>query len=93
MSNRIVRALEDGARKIGNSLAEDGAKAVKDFYHSTGDNLKQVARNTAEADAKHADHLEASSGRRPRPRPPRTASGWWRIGRHRAKAGRVRHGA
>ena len=58
MSNRIVRALEDGAKKIGKSMAEDGAKAVKDFYHSTGDNLKHVAKNTAEADAKHTDELD-----------------------------------
>ncbi|MFC1416547.1 DUF6531 domain-containing protein [Streptacidiphilus cavernicola] len=58
MTNRIVQALEDGARKLGKTLGEDAGKAVKDFYHSTGNNLKKVAENTAEADAKHAGELK-----------------------------------
>lgn len=57
MTNRIVQALEHGAEKLGKTLGEDAGKAVKDFYHSTGENLKKVAKNTAEADAKHAEDL------------------------------------
>lgn len=82
MSNRIVRALEDGARKIGKSLAEDGAKAVKDFYHSTAENLKRVAKNTAEADAKHADDLKAilNGNKDDLPREPHSPGGGGRPG-------------
>ncbi|GAA1942673.1 colicin E3/pyocin S6 family cytotoxin [Kitasatospora viridis] len=58
MSNRIVKAMEDAAKKIGKSLAQDAGKAVKDFYHSAGTKLKTVAKNTAEADAKHKGALD-----------------------------------
>ncbi|MDH6580654.1 DUF6531 domain-containing protein [Kitasatospora sp. MAP5-34] len=54
MSNQIVRALEHGAQKLEKTLVQDAGAAVKDFYHSAGNNLKKVAENTAEADAKHA---------------------------------------
>ncbi|WP_169797102.1 DUF6531 domain-containing protein, partial [Streptacidiphilus griseoplanus] len=57
MTNQIVKALEHGAEKIGRTLAEDAGKAVKDLYHSAGENLRKVARNTREADAKHAGEL------------------------------------
>ncbi|MFC1410151.1 DUF6531 domain-containing protein [Streptacidiphilus sp. N1-12] len=72
MTNRIVQALEDGARKLGTTLGEDAGKAVKDLYHSTGSNLEQVAKNTAEADAKHAGELKQllRDGRNDTPREP-----------------------
>ncbi|MFF2630905.1 DUF6531 domain-containing protein [Kitasatospora griseola] len=58
MSNQIVKALEHGAQKLGKTLAEDAGKALKNFYRHAGDNLKKVARNTREIEAKHAKDLE-----------------------------------
>ncbi|MDH6137405.1 RHS repeat-associated protein [Kitasatospora sp. MAA4] len=58
MSNQIVKALEDGAKKLGKSLAEDAGKTVKDFYHSAGTKLKSVAKQTAETDAEHEAALK-----------------------------------
>ncbi|GAA2742608.1 DUF6531 domain-containing protein [Kitasatospora cinereorecta] len=58
MSNQIVRALEHGAEKLGKTLAEDAGKALKGFYRKAGDNLKKVAHNTREVEAKHAKDLE-----------------------------------
>ncbi|GAA0680024.1 hypothetical protein GCM10010193_37140 [Kitasatospora atroaurantiaca] len=58
MSNQIVKALEHGAQKLGKTLADDAGKALKNFYRKAGDNLKKVAHNTREADAKHAKDLE-----------------------------------
>ncbi|WP_033823634.1 RHS repeat-associated core domain-containing protein [Kitasatospora sp. MBT63] len=58
MSNQIVRALEHGAQKLGRTLAEDAGKALKGFYRKAGDNLKKVAHNHRETDAKHARDLE-----------------------------------
>ncbi|WP_045305407.1 DUF6531 domain-containing protein [Saccharothrix sp. ST-888] len=62
MSNQIVKALEHGAQKLGKTLAEDAGKAVKDFYRKTGDNLKKVAHNHRETDAKHAAELKKILG-------------------------------
>ncbi|MFF4653793.1 DUF6531 domain-containing protein [Streptomyces sp. NPDC001380] len=77
MSNRIVKALEHGAQKVGRTLAEDAGKAVKDLYRSAGDNLKKVAHNTRQTDAKHADELKKilESGKKDLPHAPRTAGG------------------
>ncbi|MHB6910699.1 DUF6531 domain-containing protein [Streptomyces sp. DB-54] len=58
MSNRIVKALEHGAEKLGKTLAKDASKAVQDLYHGAGDRLKKVATNHAENDAKHAAELD-----------------------------------
>ncbi|GAA2809151.1 RHS repeat-associated core domain-containing protein [Kitasatospora paracochleata] len=58
MSNQIVKALEHGAEKLGKTLAEDAGKALKGFYKKAGDNLKKVAHNTREVEAKHAKDLE-----------------------------------
>ncbi|MFE3649537.1 DUF6531 domain-containing protein [Streptomyces sp. NPDC059152] len=58
MTNRIVKALEDGAKRLGETLGEDAGKSVKNLYHDTGDRLRQVAKNHAETDAKHASAME-----------------------------------
>ncbi|MFE7301352.1 DUF6531 domain-containing protein [Streptomyces sp. NPDC057579] len=58
MTNRIVKALEDGAKRLGKTLGEDAGKSVKNLYHDTGDRLRQVAKNHAETDAKHASAME-----------------------------------
>ncbi|MFE9428570.1 colicin E3/pyocin S6 family cytotoxin [Kitasatospora sp. NPDC006697] len=58
MSNQIVKALEDAAKRLGKALAQDAGKAVKDFYHSAADKLKTVAKRTAETDAKHKGELD-----------------------------------
>lgn len=58
MTNRIVKALEDGALRLGRTLGDDAGKAVKNLYHDTGDRLRQVAKNHAETDAKHASHMD-----------------------------------
>ncbi|GAA1252019.1 hypothetical protein GCM10009665_48450 [Kitasatospora nipponensis] len=72
MSNQIVRALEDGARKLGKALAEDAGKTVKDFYHSAGAKLKTVAKRTAETDAEHEGALKKilQDGRNDEPHEP-----------------------
>lgn len=57
MSNRIVKALEHGAQKVGKTLAEDAGKAVHKLYRQAGDNLRTVARNTRKADADLAGDL------------------------------------
>ncbi|MDH6128125.1 DUF6531 domain-containing protein [Kitasatospora sp. GP82] len=62
MTNQIVKALEHGAQKLGKTLGEDAGKAAKDLYSSAGNNLKKVAKNTAETDAKHADELKKILG-------------------------------
>ncbi|MEY9949975.1 DUF6531 domain-containing protein [Kitasatospora sp. GAS1066B] len=62
MSNQIVKALEDGAKKLGKALAEDAGKTVKDFYHSAGAKLKTVAKRTAETDAQHEAALKKILG-------------------------------
>ncbi|WP_146022219.1 DUF6531 domain-containing protein [Streptomyces sp. CB02959] len=58
MTNRIVKALEDGAVRLGKTLDEDAGKAVKNLYHDTGDRLRQVAKNHAETDAKHTSAMD-----------------------------------
>ncbi|WP_051817856.1 DUF6531 domain-containing protein [Kitasatospora sp. NRRL B-11411] len=58
MSNQIVKALEHGAQKLGKTLAEDAGKALKNFYRKAGDNLRTVAKNTREIEARHARDLE-----------------------------------
>ncbi|MER5864718.1 DUF6531 domain-containing protein [Kitasatospora sp. NPDC002040] len=62
MSNQIVKALEHGAEKLGKTLAEDAGKALKNFYRKAGDNLKKVAKNTRDADTKHARDLQKLLG-------------------------------
>ncbi|MFI1159099.1 DUF6531 domain-containing protein [Streptomyces sioyaensis] len=58
MTNRIVKALEDGALRLGKTLGDDAGKAVKNLFHDTGDRLRQVAKNHAETDAKHASNMD-----------------------------------
>ncbi|MBO0513332.1 DUF6531 domain-containing protein, partial [Streptomyces beijiangensis] len=77
MSNPIVKALEHGAAKLGKTVGEDAGKAVKDLYHSAGDKLKKVAKDTAETDAKHARELDKilKSGEKDLPHAPREHPG------------------
>ncbi|MFD8542411.1 DUF6531 domain-containing protein [Streptomyces sp. NPDC059649] len=77
MSNRIVKALEDGAEKLGKTLAKDASKAVQDLYHGAGDRLKKVATNHAENDAKHAAELEKilKGGKEDMPHAPHSTGG------------------
>ncbi|MGX4733536.1 nucleic acid/nucleotide deaminase domain-containing protein [Kitasatospora griseola] len=65
MTNSIVKALEHGAEKLGKVLGKEAGKAVKDFYHSAGNGLEKVAKNTVEADAKHAAELYRIHRRQP----------------------------
>ncbi|MET8622482.1 RHS repeat-associated core domain-containing protein [Kitasatospora sp. NPDC004669] len=58
MSNPIVKALQHSAQKLGKTLADDAGKAMKGFYHKTGNNLKQVAHNTRQAEARHAAEMD-----------------------------------
>ncbi|MEV4559844.1 RHS repeat-associated core domain-containing protein [Kitasatospora sp. NPDC049285] len=58
MGNQIVKALEDGAQKLGKTLAEDAGKALKNFYRHAGDNMKKVAKNVRDIEEKHAKDLE-----------------------------------
>ncbi|WBP87764.1 RHS repeat-associated core domain-containing protein [Kitasatospora cathayae] len=58
MSNPIVKALQHSAQKLGKALADDAGKAMKGFYRKTGTNLKQVAHNTRQAEARHAAEMD-----------------------------------
>ena len=58
MTNQIVKALENGAQKLGKAIGEDAGKAVKDLYHDTGKRLKKVADKHVENDTKNAAELE-----------------------------------
>ncbi|WP_185993925.1 DUF6531 domain-containing protein [Streptomyces benahoarensis] len=58
MTNPIVKALEHGAAKLGQTLGKDAGKAVEDLYHGTGKRLKKAATHHAENDAKHAKELD-----------------------------------
>ncbi|MFB7636070.1 nucleic acid/nucleotide deaminase domain-containing protein [Streptomyces sp. NPDC056149] len=69
MTNRIVKALEDGAGKLAKTLGKDAGKAVQDLYHDTGKRLKRVADNHLETDAKHAAEMERIA-KRPRTETP-----------------------
>ncbi|MEU9128778.1 hypothetical protein AB0D08_11800, partial [Kitasatospora sp. NPDC048540] len=62
MSNRIVRALENGAQKLGTTLAHHAGTAVRKLYKQAGDNLTKVAKNTRDLDAKHAADLRRITG-------------------------------
>ncbi|WP_051967442.1 RHS repeat-associated core domain-containing protein [Kitasatospora mediocidica] len=77
MSNQIVKALEDGAKKLGKALAEDAGKTVKDFYHSASSKLKTVAKRTAETDAEHEAALKKilDDGKHDEPHGPHLAGG------------------
>ncbi|WP_078894109.1 DUF6531 domain-containing protein [Streptomyces sp. CT34] len=77
MSNRIVKALEHGAEKLGKTLAKDASKAVQDLYHDAGGRLKKVATNHAENDAKHAAELDKllKGNKHDMPRAPHATSG------------------
>ncbi|MEV4555534.1 hypothetical protein AB0K51_00900 [Kitasatospora sp. NPDC049285] len=57
MGNQIVKALEHAAEKLGTTLAKDAGKAVRDFYHSAGQNMKKVAKNVRDLEEKHAKDL------------------------------------
>ncbi|MFE4022254.1 DUF6531 domain-containing protein [Streptomyces sp. NPDC059101] len=82
MSNRIVKALEHGAEKLGKTIAKDASKAVQDLYHGAGDRLKKVATNHAENDAKHAAELDKllKGNKHDMPHAPHTTSGGGRRG-------------
>ncbi|GAA2739853.1 RHS repeat-associated core domain-containing protein [Kitasatospora cinereorecta] len=90
MSNQIVKALEHGAQKLGKTLAEDAGKALRNFYRKAGDNLKTVAKNTREIEAKHARDLEkilkGHDPKVPHPRGSRGPGG--RGGSHPKRGGR-----
>ncbi|MGW3120303.1 DUF6531 domain-containing protein [Streptomyces sp. NPDC001107] len=58
MTNRIVKAFEHGAEKLGKTIGEDTGKAFKNLYHDTGKRLRRIADNHSENDAKHAAELE-----------------------------------
>ncbi|MGV9242762.1 DUF6531 domain-containing protein [Streptomyces sp. NPDC003710] len=75
MSNQIVRALEHAAQKIGTTLAKDASKAVKDFYHSTGHNLRTVASNVRKVEEKNAADLKKIMGEGGKHELPRTPGG------------------
>ncbi|MGK4582245.1 RHS repeat-associated core domain-containing protein [Kitasatospora sp. HPMI-4] len=81
MSNQIVKALEHAAEKIGATLAKDAGKAVKDLYHSAGQNLKKVANNVREVEEKHVADLRKlmEGGKKDVPHPRSSGGG----GRHR----------
>ncbi|QRX96451.1 MULTISPECIES: RHS repeat-associated core domain-containing protein [Streptomyces] len=92
MSNRIVKALEHGAEKLGKTLAKDASKAIQDLYHDAGGRLKKVATNHAENDAKHAAELDKllKGNKHDLPRAPRTTGTGGRPGSNTSAGGKGR---
>ncbi|MFB7667112.1 DUF6531 domain-containing protein [Kitasatospora sp. NPDC056138] len=89
MTNQVTKALEHGAEKLGKTLGEDAGQAVKKLYSSAGNNLRKVAKNTAETDAHHAGELKKiMSGNKPGPSAPRGGGGGGRGGRGGGRGGR-----
>ena len=60
MSDAIVQALEDAAKKVGQAI-EDAAKSVGKFFDDTAGRLKTSAKNLVEHDAKAAKDLEQAA--------------------------------
>lgn len=57
MSNAIVQALEDAARKVAQAV-EDAARSVGHFFEDTGTRLEQSVTSLTEHDSKAASELE-----------------------------------
>lgn len=57
MSDRIVQALSQAAQRVGKSLSEDGAKAIRDMYKDAGAKTEDVIKRTVEADTVHSKKL------------------------------------
>ncbi len=54
MSNPIAHALEQVAARLGKSLSESAANAVKRLYQDAGAGLRKVVENITKADEEHA---------------------------------------
>lgn len=58
MTNQIVKAIEDGAEKVGKAAGEDFAKSYQKILHETADGAEQSAKTHLEKDAKAAKSME-----------------------------------
>lgn len=58
MSNAIVSALDNAAKRVATALGKDAGKAVENLYRDSGGRLTGVVERTVQADAKHAGNLQ-----------------------------------
>ncbi|MBS2965650.1 hypothetical protein KGA66_21545 [Actinocrinis puniceicyclus] len=58
MSNGIVQALDQVATRVSKAVGKDAGKAVEDLYRDAGGRLKDVIKNTVEADAGKAADIK-----------------------------------
>lgn len=57
MADAIVAALEQAAKRIGKSLSEDAANAVRKMYSDAGRGVTKVVENVSKTDEEHAGKL------------------------------------
>jgi hypothetical protein len=57
VADRIVQALSEAAQRVGKSLSEDGANAIRDMYKDAGTKTEDVIKRTVETDTVHAKKL------------------------------------
>ncbi|MFI5530786.1 hypothetical protein ACIA8O_19815 [Kitasatospora sp. NPDC051853] len=74
MSDRLVQALEEAARRIGQRLGREAGHAVVGLYRQTGEGTRTVARRVVETDEalrREVDALAERFGSRAAVPPPR----------------------
>ena len=58
MSNGVIQALDDTAKRLGKSLGEDTGKAVEKLYRTAGGKVKKNVERSVEADAAKAADIK-----------------------------------
>ncbi|MGH6657206.1 MAG: HNH/ENDO VII family nuclease [Actinocrinis sp.] len=58
MSNAIVQALDQTAKRLAKALGEDAGNAVEKLYRTSGGRLKKVVERTIQADAEKAEDIK-----------------------------------
>jgi hypothetical protein len=58
MSNGIVQALDQVVGRVSKAMGQDAGKAVESLYRDTSGNLKDVIKNTVEADSQKAEDIK-----------------------------------
>lgn len=58
MSNGIVEALDQAAKRVAKAMGEDAGKAVEKLYRDTGGKLKDSVERTVESDAGKAAEIK-----------------------------------
>ncbi|MFE2106744.1 nucleic acid/nucleotide deaminase domain-containing protein [Kitasatospora sp. NPDC059463] len=74
MSDAVVKALQNGAKKLGKTLADDMGKAATKMYKQAGDNLTKTAKHHKDNDTHNADDFTKKGAEKAAP-PPKTGQG------------------